>query len=170
MRITAVLEDVDQCDSTTFLVVVEKKRTGIVGKTFASSVLSEWILLKQMTEHLCTFWAELTMAGNCNVGDCSGFCGPNVANVPICQARFWPQGYRCCSNTLTCVDGGQHCLFADLFHHSAQSVNSERAIFVPNGLHGAVCFGPVASRELKESFALWIQLEQIQPQSSITIG
>ena len=57
------------------------------------------------------------------------------------------QGYRCCSNTLTCVDSGQHCLFADLFHHSAQSVNTERAIFVPDGLHGAVCFGPVASRE-----------------------
>ena len=100
MRITAVLENVDRCDSTTFLLVVEKKRTGIVGKTFASSVLSEWILLEQMTEHLCTFWAELSMAGNCNVGDGSGFCGPNVANVPICQARFWPQGYRCRSNTI----------------------------------------------------------------------
>ena len=71
---------------------------------------------------------------------------------------------------MICVYGGQHCLFANLFHHSAQSVNTERAIFVPDGLHGAVGFGPVASSELKESFALWIQLGQIQPQSSITIG
>ena len=76
--ITAVLEDVDQCDFTTvddISLVVEKKRTGIAGKTSATSVLSEWILLEQMTEHQCTFWAELMMAGNCNVGDCLGFCG-----------------------------------------------------------------------------------------------
>ena len=39
----------------TFLLVFEKKRTGIVWKTFASSVLSEWILLEQTTEHHCTF-------------------------------------------------------------------------------------------------------------------
>ena len=71
---------------------------------------------------------------------------------------------------MICVDGGQYCLFADLFHRTAQSVNTERAIFVPDGLHGAVCFGSVASRVLKESFALWIELGQIQPQSSITIG
>ena len=56
-----MLEYVDRCDSTTaddISLVVEKKRTGIVGKTFglfASSVLSELILLEQMTEHHCTF-------------------------------------------------------------------------------------------------------------------
>ena len=48
----------------TFLLVVEKKRTGIVGKTSAASVWFELILLERMTEHHCTFSAELTMAGN----------------------------------------------------------------------------------------------------------
>ena len=72
----------------TFLLVVEKKRTGIVGKTFGLSVWSEWILLEQTTEHHCTFLAELTMAGNCNVGDCSGFCGAKCGKCADLRARF----------------------------------------------------------------------------------
>ena len=90
----------------TFLLVVEKKRTGIVGKTFGLSVLSEWILLEQTTEHHCTFLAELTMAGNCNVGDCSGVCGAKCGKCADLPSPLRPQGYRCCSNTMICVDGG----------------------------------------------------------------
>ena len=71
---------------------------------------------------------------------------------------------------MICVCGRQHCLFADLFNHVGHCVNTKGVLFVSDGLHGAVCFGPVASRELKENFTLWIQLGQIQPQSSIAIG
>ena len=68
----------------TFLLVVEKKRTGIAGNTSAASVLSEWILLEQMTEHHC----NLTMAGNCNVGDCSGVSGPKCGKCADLPSRL----------------------------------------------------------------------------------
>ena len=71
----------------TFLFAVEKKRTGIARNASAASVLTEWILLEQMTDHHCTFLAELTVAGNCNVGH-----------------FLWPQMWQMCRSAKPASD------------------------------------------------------------------
>ena len=56
----------------------------------------------------------------------------NVADMAIWQAGLRPQGYRCRSNTVICVNFGKLGLCACFFHHISKRVYTKRAIFIPN--------------------------------------
>ena len=81
----------------------------------------------------------------------------NMANVVSSQAGFRPQGYRRCPNTMVCVNFTQHCLGANLFHHTAKSVNTKRTVFVPDVVNN--CFVPVAARQLNKASHFGFNLE-----------